>query len=295
MRKLDDEFWYSAFIYFIVGILVLLCVFPLLYVLNLSFISKEELNVRGNSVFLPHQPTLVSYQRIFHNPSIINSFFISVARTLIGPALSITFTLITGFAVSRRDLPGAKILMFMLLITILFGGGLIPYFLTVKAMGMYNTFWALVIPGILSSWSVLIFKQFFIGLPLEVEESAEIDGISKMGLLAKIILPMSLPVVSAMTLFSAVGHWNSWFDASIFIVDEKLKPLQLIVYMMNSDANLEYNARDLGTAASSMGFTAPSRGLRMALTVVGTVPILCVYPFLQKYFIKGVYVGAVKG
>lgn len=294
MKRLDAENRYQILVYLIVGILVVLCVFPLLYVLSMSFMSQEELNMRGNAAVIPHAPTLVSYKRIMKNPAIVNSVFVSILRTLVGPALSITFTMITGYAVSRKDLPGGKFLMFMVLITILFGGGLIPTFLLMKSLKLYNTFWAMVIPGLVASWSVLVFKQFFQNLPGEVEESAEIDGISKMGLLFRIVLPMSVPVLAALTLFSAVGHWNSWFDASIYISDENLKPLSLIIYMMNSDTNIEYNSQDIYMRAM-VGVSAPARGLRMALTIVGVVPILCVYPFLQKYFVKGMYVGAVKG
>lgn len=201
--------------------------------------------------------------------------------------------MLMGYIVSRRRMPGNKFLMFLVLITILFGGGLIPTFLVVKDTGMYDSFWSMIIPGLLDSWGVLVFRQFFMNLPGEVEESACMDGINEVGLMTRIVLPMSLPVVAALGLFIAVGHWNSWFDAMIYIQNDYLKPLQLILHDLSVDTNLGVNAnsRDVTDLASRVS----TRSLRMCVTVIGTVPILCVYPFLQKYFTKGVYVGAVKG
>ena len=151
----------------------------------------------------------------------------------------------------------------------------------------------MIVPGLLDSWGVLVFRQFFLNLPGEIEESAGIDGISEVGLMMRIVFPMSLPVLAAMGLFTAVGHWNSWFDAMVFIQNDYLKPLQLILHDLSVDTNLGVNAnsRDVTDLASRVS----TRSLRMCVTVIGTVPILCVYPFLQKYFTKGVYVGAVKG
>ena len=149
-------------------------------------------------------------------------------------------------------------------------------------------------PGLVSGWNALVFRQFFESLPHEVEEAAEIDGVSKLGMLVRIILPMSLPVVASLGLFTAVNHWNSWFDAMLYIKTASRQPLQLVLYQMHKDANIAANTNDMAALTDSLERSS-SRSLRMALTVIGTVPILCVYPFLQKYFVKGVYTGAVKG
>lgn len=292
MTMKSTERLYQICIYTIVGALLIASIFPLFYVLCVSFTTDAELVERGNLMLIPYKPSLEAYVRIFlRNGLIVNSFFVSIFRTIVGTISVLTFTIIAGFIVSRKDMPGSKLLMFMIMITILFGGGLIPTFMTVQSTGLYNSFLALIIPGLLDSWSVLVFRQFFNNLPSEIEEAANVDGVSKMQLFIQIILPMSLAVIAALGLFMAVGHWNAWFDAMLYIKDDNMKPLQLVLYNMHKDANIGYNVNEMNDFTARVS----TRSLRMALTVIGTVPILCIYPFLQKYFTKGVYVGAVKG
>ena len=292
MKLAGSERIYQGCIYTIVSLLLLISAFPLFYVVCVSLTSDAEVMERGNLMLIPMRPTLEAYERIFlRNGLIFNSFYVSVVRTLVGTAATLAFTLVAGYAVSRRDMPGNKALMFLIMITILFSGGMIPTFLVVQATGLYDNFWSMIVPGLLDSWSVLVFRQFFLNLPHEIEEAAEVDGVPKIRLFLLIILPMSTAVIAALGLFMAVGHWNAWFDAMIYIKDDSLKPLQLVLYNMHKDANMGYNMNEVNDFTGRV----PTRALRMALTVIGTVPILCVYPFLQKYFIKGVYVGAVKG
>ena len=246
-------------------------------------------------MIIPFQPTIAAYTKIFTtNANLLNSLLVSIQRTVIGTMLGLSFTLLVGYGASRRDMPGSRTLMFMVLVTILFSGGMIPTFVVVKDLGLYDSFWSMIIPGLVSGWNALVFRQFFEGLPHEVEEAAEIDGVSKLGMLVRIILPMSLPVVASLGLFTAVNHWKSWFDAMLYIKSTSRQPLQLVLYQMHKDANIAANANDMASLTDSLERSS-SRSLRMALTVIGTVPILCVYPFLQKYFVKGVYTGAVKG
>lgn len=293
MKRLNgSELAYQAVIYFLITLLLIVSAFPLLYVVSVSLTSEAEWLERGNLMLIPLHPTLEAYKRIFvRNGFIFQSFGVSLLRTLAGTAIGMFITMMMGFATSRRDMPGGKALMFMTLITVLFSGGLIPTFLVVKDTKLYDTFWAMVIPCAFNGWNILVARQFFSNLPREVEEAAEMDGASRFQLLTRILLPMSGAVIAALGLFSAVGHWNSWFDAMIYIKNENLKPLQLILYNMNMDANMGYNINELNDFEARVS----SRSLRMAITVIGVVPILCVYPFLQKYFTKGVYVGAVKG
>ena len=292
MKLHGSELSYQVFIYVFVSLLLLVSVFPLFYVVCVSLTSEQEWLDRGNLMLIPLKPSLEAYNRIFTtNALILNSFWISVLRTVVGTAMCLSFTLVPGYAISRKDMPGSKFLMTLILITVLFSGGLIPTFLVVKDTRLYNTIWALIVPGLTYSWGCLVFKQFFANLPSEIEEAAEVDGVSKLGLFFRIVLPSSLAVIAAIGLFTAVGHWNSWFDAMVYITDDAKKPLQLILYNMNADANIGYNSNEL----NQFEVRVSTRSLRMALTVIGTVPILCVYPFLQKYFVKGVYVGAVKG
>ena len=292
MKVRGAELRYQIVIYTFISILLIMSAFPLLYVVCVSLTTEAEWLQRGNLMLLPWNPSLEAYKRIFTtNSLIVGSFGISVLRTAAGTVIGLIFTIIPGYAISRKDMPGSRALMFIILITVLFSGGMIPTFLVVKATGLYNNFWSMIVPGLVYSWSVLVFKQFFSNLPSEIEEAACVDGVTKFGLMVRIILPMSTAVIAAIGLFTAVGHWNAWFDAMIYITDNTKKPLQLILYNMNADANIGYNTNEL----NQFEVRVSTRSLRMALTVIGTIPILCVYPFLQKYFTKGVYVGAVKG
>ena len=292
MKLHGAEKRYQIFIYTLVSLLLIVSVFPLFYVVCVSLTTEQEWLRRGNLMLIPYQPSLEAYVRIFTtNALILNSFWVSVFRTAVGTVLCLAFTLIPGYAISRKDMPGSRFLMGMVLVTVLFSGGLIPTFLVVKDTGLYNSIWALIVPGLTYSWGCLVFKQFFANLPTEIEEAAEVDGVSKFGLFIRIVLPSSMAVIAAIGLFTAVGHWNAWFDAMVYITEDKKKPLQLILYNMNADANMGYNTNEL----NQFDVRVSTRSLRMALTVIGTVPILCVYPFLQKHFVKGVYVGAVKG
>lgn len=293
MKRLNgSELAYQVVIYLLITLLLVASAFPLLYVVCVSVTSEAEWLERGNLMLIPLRPTLEAYAKIFvRNSFIFNSFGISVLRTLLGTAIGMVVTMLMGFATSRRDMPGGQVLMFLTLVTVLFSGGLIPTFLVVKDTKLYDTFWAMVIPCAFNGWNILVARQFFSNLPREVEEAADMDGASRIQLLTRILLPMSGAVIAALSLFTAVGHWNSWFDAMVYIKNESLKPLQLILYNMNMDANMGYNINELNDFEARVS----SRSLRMAITVIGVVPILCVYPFLQKYFTKGVYVGAVKG
>jgi putative aldouronate transport system permease protein len=291
LTKADYAYQTSAFI--IVSLLLLSALFPLVYVAGQSFTSESEWISSYGRVIIPQRPTLESYNLIFKQWQVyLRAFSISIARTLIGTALNIFFSMCLGYVLSRKDMPLKQFLLFMTLITILFGGGLIPSFLVVNALGMYNSFWSMVIPGLVSGWSALIFRQFFLNTPESIEESARMDGASETTIMWRIIVPLSKAVIAALTLFAAVGHWNSWFDAMVYIRSQELRPFQLLLRnLFNSSVRSGVGIDDLVSRLQ----TAPTpNGIKMAVTVVGVLPILCVYPFLQKYFTKGVYMGAVK-
>jgi len=287
---------YYGIINTVIVLLLILCVFPLIYVVCMSFASQQEIFERGSLMIVPYKPTLDAYHKIFSNNSTyIRALGVSVARTSVGTALSVFFSMCLGYALSIKDLPGRRIIVFMVMITVLYSGGLIPTFLAVKDTGLLDTFWAMIIPGLIDTWNALVFKQFFSGLPQDIKESAEVDGCSELRMMFSIVLPMSLPVIAALSLFTAVGHWNSWFDALIYLqTNTDLYPVQLLLRNMFENANLGFTMG--GAEVFDINATTSSANtMRMALTVVGVLPILCVYPFLQKYFVKGVYVGAVKG
>lgn len=244
-------------------------------------------------MILPHNPTLSGYKRIlFATDTYVKGLKISIARVLIGTATQMFCNMILGYLLSKKDFPGRKILMGMVMVSILYSGGTIPTFLTVAGFGLLGSFWSMIIPVLVDGWSVLVFKQFFGNIPKNVMECAEIDGCTELQKFIRIVLPMSKPVLASLGLFSAVGHWNSWFDAAIYMgsVSEKY-PLQLILRNLLINANL--SAEMAQNMVGIQGAQSPT-SLRMVVVVVGTLPILCVYPFLQKYFTAGVYTGAVK-
>jgi len=259
----------------------------------MSLASETEMMRRGSTMVFPQEPTFEGYRRVFNQTVIFtNALTVSVMRTVIGTLITLFMTIITGYALSKKDLPGQKALLVIVMIIILYSGGLIPTFLTVASVGLLESFWSMIIPGMVDAWGVLVFKQFFTNLPREIEESAYIDGANEVTLMTKIVLPMSLPVIAAMSLFIAVGHWNSWFDALIYIRDPAGHPLQLLLRNMFVNASIGY---DMGmNIVQDVTMRVSAISIRMVIAVLGTVPILCVYPFLQKYFVKGVYVGAVK-
>ena len=274
-RQINTEKLYQAVIVIIVAILVLVSLFPLIYVMGLSFTSQQEYMSRGNLMVIPFKPTLEGYRRIlFRDDTYIKGLFISILRTGIGTAVTLACTLIMGYLLSKEDLPGRRFLLFAVMVTVLYNGGMIPTFLTVKGLGLVDTFWSMILPGMVDTWSVLVFKQFFSGL--------------------QIAIPLSTAVMAALGLFMAVGHWNSWFEPMIYLQkNTDLYPLQLLLRNMFTNSNLGYNVNSGMQVDAANQQTTTS--LRMVVTMIGTVPILCVYPFLQKYFTSGVYMGAVKG
>jgi len=295
MKYRGTERAYQVFVYTLISLLLLGSLFPLMYVLGLSFTSEAEWISRGNTMVIPFQPTLTGYKNvIIKSTRFTGAFVISVLRTVIGTIMVMAFTLVTGYAASRPKMPGRGVLIGMVLITILFVGGLIPTFLVVRGTGLYDSFWSMIIPGLVFPWAVLVFKQFFLNVPKEVEESAHMDGASEVTLMTRINIPMSKAVIAALAMFTAVGHWNSWFDALIYLQNEKLEPLQLLLRNMFVNTNIGYEMNAINqTFSTEQRVSATS--LRMAVTVIGTVPILAIFPFLQKHFTKGVYTGSVKG
>jgi len=296
IRLTPSEKVYQTVIYVIVGALVLLSLFPLFYVVCLSFTSQQEIYERGALMIVPYKPTLRAYRQILgYSDSYIKGFGVSVLRTIVGTITTTMFSLFLGYGCSKKDIPGKRVMLFMVMVTVLYGAGLIPNFVVVQQTGLLDNFWVYIIPGLVNSWNVLVFKQFFENLPEEIEEAAYIDGCSETRMLFGIVMPMSMPVLAALGLFAAVGHWNSWFDAMIYIQTNKdMYPLQLLLHNLFVDANLGFTTGGVETFDIE-AVTSSSTSLRMAVTVISVVPILCVYPFLQKYFVKGVYVGAVKG
>ncbi|MCI9553426.1 MAG: carbohydrate ABC transporter permease [Acutalibacter sp.] len=303
MKKTKGERIYSVFCYAVCTIVGLLCLYPLVYCLFVSLTTKREVAQNGGFVtWFPRQPTLLAYKKVLSNTSFVGrALQITMARTVLGSLLGLAVNSLAGYALSRKDLPGRKLFLSLMLVPILFGGGLIPTYLVIQSLGLIDTFWVLVLPTLFSAFNVLIFKQFFEGIPPSLEEAALVDGVSELKLFTRIILPMSKPVMASIGLFTVVGQWNSWFDGFLYIgqTHADLWPLQTYIMQMFNNMNNMNNPEIVQMMislkqASSTGADVPELATRMALTLVTLAPILIIYPFFQKYFTSGVYMGAVK-
>lgn len=279
----------EVIIYLILTFLAVIMVIPFIYVIAASFAKESEIQTRP--IFLwPNEPTFAAYEEVFDmsnmGPTVLRSLLVSILVTVIGTIINLFFTTTMAYGLSRSDLKGKKFLLNMVLFTMVVNGGMIPTFLLVKSLGMYDTYSALILPGAISAYNMLIVRNFFIELPRELEEAASIDGCSDIGIFVKIALPLSMPCLATFGLFYAVGHWNNYFGALLYLDDQKKYPFQLVL------RNIVMQSQDTSSNADQ---ELPSDTLKMASIVIGTVPILCVYPFLQKHFAAGVMVGAVKG
>ena len=296
MKLTHGEKIYRLVCILVCTLVALLCIYPLLYTIFLSFTSEQEWVDRSGMIFwFPLHPTFAGYIRILSSGGkVLQSLFISISKTVLVMLLGLFITAFTAYIFSIKNFPGKGPLLYLVLFTILFGGGLIPGYLTIQGLGLINSFWVYIIPGLFSGWNMLVFKQFFENIPKEVKESAEIDGVNSIGMFFRIILPMSKPVFAAIGLFAFVGSWNSWFDAWLYIDAEHsyLWPLQMFTKTaFDSSSTLSESGLDF---LISQGSNVNSTSMRMALTIITLIPILIVYPFFQKYFTKGVYMGAVK-
>lgn len=264
--------------------------YPLWHCVALSFGDVVYSNKLGFRLFpVGEHFSLTSYKRVFTNEALMIGYMNTIIRVVVGVPLTLIVTYMAAYTMARERLPFKKILVVFFLIPMFFGGGLIPSYLNIKSMGLIGSRWVWILPGLISTYNLLIAKNFVAGLPVELEEAAQIDGAHPVRILVQIMIPLSMPILSVLGLWSAVGHWNAWFDAMIYTPGDQLIVLQMALRRMlitPPDTMLAGNM----TAAESTTET-----VKMASVVVALVPIMCVYPFVQKYFTKGVMLGAVKG
>ena len=275
---------------FFVALLAFICLYPFLNVLAYS-VSGYNAVLSGRVTFYPIDFNVDAYKQILGKTQIWLAMKTTVLVTLYGTALSLALTILSAFALSRKDLPGRSFFTTIVLFTMYFSGGMIPTFLVVKHMGLFDTMMALFIPQSINVFNFIVMRTFFKNIPESLEEAARIDGASYMKVLIKMILPLSIPIIATIGLFYAVSYWNTYFDALLYIQKPDLYTLQLRLKSLlfgeelnNSNANLE-----------GIGTQVMSQSLKMATVAVSTIPILIVYPWLQKYFVKGVMIGSVKG
>ncbi|MGG4033640.1 carbohydrate ABC transporter permease [Paenibacillus cisolokensis] len=285
VRGLEDKI-FNAVSYTILALVGLATVVPLLYVLSVSLTPYAEVLKNGGYVLFPKEITFNAYEKLLSNSAIPRAFQITIFVTVVGTAINLTLTALLAYPLSRKGMPGRRLFLFMVLFTLLFNGGIIPTYLIVKATGLIDTVWALIVPNAIWSFNVLVMKGFFENLPEEIFESARIDGAHEWRILLRIAVPLSIPSIMTIGLFYAVGHWNSFFAAIMYITDRSLFPLQVVVreILMMTQQPLE-NAEDM----------VPTVTMQMSAVIFASLPIIAVYPFLQKHFTKGMIIGSIKG
>ena len=276
-------------VYTVLIALTLLCFYPIWYVLIASFTNSTELMKNPGFLLWPENFVGQAYELVFQNPRFITSFMNSIKILLLGLPINIVLTLLCGYFLACRGMMWKKPLAFMVMFTMFFGGGMIPAYLNVRSLGLYNTIWALVLPGALSVYNAIICKTAIEAVPESLQESAYIDGANDFQIIFKIIMPLIKPTLAVLLLYYGVGHWNSWFQASIYIKDNDKLPVQNIL------RSILLANQDLAGSGSADSYNAYAETIKYAAIVVSTFPILCIYPFLQKYFTKGAMIGAVKG
>lgn len=272
--------------------MIVICLYPMLYVV---FVSLSDSNLFAQYTGLLYKPLgfcLDSYAAVLKNPMIGIGYLNTIFIVVVGVSLNIILTVFGAYFLSRRDIVVKNAVMGIIVFTMFFSGGMIPTYLTVQNLHLTNTLWALILPSAISTYNLIIMRTSFAGLPISLDEAATIDGAGHFRKLFYVILPLSKAIVAVMVLFYGVGHWNAWFNAAIYLNDKSLYPLQLVlreILLQNDSQNMLQGA---GNVEDSMKI---AETIKYAVIVVATVPILTVYPFLQKYFVKGVMVGALKG
>lgn len=286
---MGDRF-FNAIIYLILAAVFFIVFFPLMYVVSTSFASAKEL-AENKFLIFPKKPTLQVYEYIFSTNTFARSLLVSVFITVTGTFVNLVMTCLMAYPLSRRGLPGRKYIMTAVTITLVFSGGMIPSYLVVNALGLIDSYWSLIIPGAISSFNLILVKNFFQEIPESLIDAAHIDGSSEMNTLAKIVLPLSKPALATFTMFYAVGHWNQFTQPLLYINDSKKWPIQILLRQIVLMSQSGVGDED----AMPPGFVLPVKSLKMACIVISTVPIIAAYPFMQKYFDKGVMTGSLKG
>jgi len=271
--------------------MIVITLYPILYIVFASVSQSDRLINFSGILLRPLGFTLLAYEKAFEHPLIVSAYGNTLFIVVVGTCINLVLTAIGAYFLSAKDVMLQKPIALMIVFTMFFGGGMIPFYLTVKELGLYDTLWAIIIPAAINTFNLIVMRTGFAQLPESLSESARIDGAGHIRILFKIVIPLSMPTIAVILLYYGVSHWNAWFNASIFLRDSAKFPLQLVLRQIlivnNTDAMTQ--GVDLGEQLSI------SETIKYAVIVISTLPILCVYPFLQRYFVKGVMIGAVKG
>jgi putative aldouronate transport system permease protein len=296
-RKIKTSLWektLQAIIYIILIALCLIILLPCINVLALSFNDGKDA-AKGGIYFWTRIFTLDNYKEVFSDGSIMKAYTITIARTAIGTLASLFITSLAAFSLKNPGLPGRKLITILITFTMLFSGGMIPTYIQFNKLHLLNSFWVYIVPSLVSVTYLLMMRTFFESVPDSLEESAKLDGCGYFKIYAKIMMPLSKPVIAVISLYTAVNHWNDWFSGAFYMKSSEMWPVQTVLQQMLSRAMASQQITTAAQAIAHNANTVTSDSLKMAAVVVTTVPILCVYPFAQKYFAKGAMIGAVKG
>ena len=281
--------------YAVMVILAFVMIYPLWYCVAGSL--NEGMDYLRGGVFLwPRKWTLANYKAVFLDSAILNAFWVTIWKCLVGTVTSVLCTAMVAYAITRPKLRLKKLYIPFIMLTMFFSGGLIPYFILIVDLGLYDSFWVYIIPTMFSAYNMIIIQSFMRELPSELIESAKLDGASEYRIFFQMILPLSKPVLATIALFTVVTHWNSYFDSMMYTSSQELQTIQLFLKKVITDPSV---SRGLGSAATiaipDQAATLTPQVVKLATMVVTALPVVCIYPFLQRYFVKGVTVGAVKG
>lgn len=291
IRLSGEEKLYQCAIAIIVGLVVVVCLVPFLYVIGMSFTSEGEMIERNYFVFIPRRPILTAYEHLLKNTGFFGGMKITILRTLLGTCTALLLTVPVGYSLAIHRLPCKNSFMIYFIITMILSGGIIPTYLLYRDLHLLNTFWVYIAPSFANTYGILVVKLFVEGIPNDVMESADLDGASELQKMWHIGIPLLRPTLCALGLFAAVAHWNSWMDAMIYAnQNSRVWPIQYIIRNLLTQSN---NPDQMSNANTYVKMTLES--MKMASVIIAVLPILCVYPFLQKYFVKGMFTGSVKG
>lgn len=291
-KRSTGEYVFDWLNVIIMLLLSLITLYPLYYVLTCSISESTQLMGARGMMLLPKGLSIASYQAVFNNPNILTGYRTTLIVVVAGTILNVIMTAIGAFLITRKKFVVGKVASYMMIFTMYFSGGMIPtYLLVYKWLNLGNTLWALILPTAISTYNLMIMKSNFASLPDSLEEAAKIDGANDIVILFRIVLPLSMPIIAVMVLFYGVAHWNSWFQAMLYIRARSKYPLQLIL----REVLLINDTSGMGATASVGDQYMLGESIKYATIIVATVPILCVYPFIQKYFVKGIMIGAIKG
>ncbi len=291
VKKSTGDRIVDVIIYAALGLIALSTVLPFLYVVAGSFATEKELTEKAFFI-IPTQVSLNAYQYAIRTANILRGLKNSIILTIMGTVMCMLFSLSFAYPLSKMHFRGRNWIMNLVIVTMLFSGGMIPSYMVINAYGLYDTYWALVLPALINPFNMVIIKKFFTGLPVELDEASYMDGANDLQIFTRVALPLSKPVIASISLFYGVGFWNDYFNSMIYLQTAEKFPIQI---QLRSIILLSSTFSDAMMDFYDMNGAPPDKAVKMACTVIATVPVLCIYPFVQKYFTKGVMVGAVKG